>query len=42
VLFYNTTPEGAPDRRTLHAGAPTTNGEKFLLSQWIRARVSGQ
>ncbi|HSZ74507.1 MAG TPA: 2OG-Fe(II) oxygenase [Rhizomicrobium sp.] len=37
LLFWNV--EGrAPDRRTLHAGLPTTRGEKWLLSQWIRGR----
>jgi hypothetical protein len=36
LLFWNVTPAGAPDRRTLHAGLPTTQGEKWLLSQWIR------
>jgi prolyl 4-hydroxylase len=35
LLFWNVA-EGAPDRRTLHAGLPTTRGEKWLLSQWIR------
>ena len=39
LFFYNATPEGAPDRRTLHAGTPTTRGEKYLFSQWIRFRV---
>jgi prolyl 4-hydroxylase len=36
VFFWNVEPGGAPDRRTLHAGLPTTRGEKWLLSQWIR------
>jgi prolyl 4-hydroxylase len=36
ILFWNVTPAGAPDKRTLHAGLPTTRGEKWLLSQWIR------
>lgn len=39
LFFYNATPDGAPDRRTLHAGTPTARGEKFLLSQWIRFRL---
>ena len=39
LFFYNATPDGAPDRRTLHAGTPTTRGEKYLFSQWIRFRV---
>jgi hypothetical protein len=36
ILFWNITPAGLPDKRTLHAGLPTTRGEKWLLSQWIR------
>jgi hypothetical protein len=39
LFFYNATPDGAPDRRTLHAGTPTSQGEKFLFSQWIRFRL---
>jgi len=39
LLFYNAGPDGSPDRRTLHAGNPTTRGEKYLLSQWIRFRL---
>jgi prolyl 4-hydroxylase len=42
LCFYNATPDGAPDRRTLHAGSPTVRGEKFLFSQWIRFRPPGQ
>jgi len=38
LYFYNATPDGQPDRRTLHAGTATTRGEKWLLSQWIRFR----
>ena len=39
LLFYNATSDGAPDRRTLHAGTATTHGEKYLFSQWVRFRV---
>ena len=39
LLFYNATPDGAPDRRTLHAGTATTRGDKYLFSQWVRFRV---
>jgi hypothetical protein len=41
LFFYNASPDGAPDRRTLHAGSPPTSGEKWLLSQWIRFRLPG-
>ena len=38
LLFWNVTPEGAPDLLTLHMGAPPVSGEKWLFSQWIRLR----
>jgi hypothetical protein len=37
LFFVNVTAENVPDRRTLHAGLAPTSGEKWLLSQWIRA-----
>ena len=39
LFFWNVEPNGVPDRRTLHAGLPTVNGEKWLLSQWVRERT---
>ncbi len=39
LIFRNVDAQGAPDRRTLHAGLPTKRGEKWLLSKWIRNRV---
>jgi prolyl 4-hydroxylase len=42
ALFYsNVTPDGSPDRRTMHAGTPLKRGEKWLMSQWIRSRPTG-
>jgi len=38
LVFWNTTPEGEPDERTLHAGLPVESGEKWLFSKWVRAR----
>jgi prolyl 4-hydroxylase len=38
LLFWNVLADGAPDRRTLHAGLAPTRGEKWLLSQWLRKR----
>jgi prolyl 4-hydroxylase len=38
LLFWSADANGALDRRTLHAGAPVTSGEKWVLSQWIRRR----
>jgi prolyl 4-hydroxylase len=35
LFFWNVHPDGTLDQRTLHAGLPVTQGEKWLLSQWI-------
>lgn len=37
VAFSNVLGDGAPDRNTLHAGLPPTQGRKWVLSQWIRS-----
>ena len=37
LIFWNVAADGSPDKRTLHSGLPPTRGEKWLLSQWIRA-----
>ena len=39
LFFSNVDATGAPDRKTLHAGLAPVSGEKWLLSQWIRAAV---
>lgn len=39
LVFSNVTPDGAPDPLTLHMGSSPTRGEKWLFSQWIRARA---
>jgi len=38
LLFFNVDATGRPDPDTIHAGRPTTQGEKWVLSQWIRSR----
>lgn len=38
ILFWNVDEQGAPEPKTRHAGLPTTRGEKWLYSQWIRER----
>ncbi|MGE0046685.1 MAG: prolyl hydroxylase family protein [Hyphomonadaceae bacterium] len=38
--FENIDASGAGDPRTLHAGAPPTRGEKWVLSQWVREKPS--
>lgn len=39
LMFANVDLVGNPDRSTLHAGLTPTQGEKWLLSQWIRDRT---
>ena len=38
LVFSNVKPDGALDYDSLHAGLPPASGEKWVLSQWIRAR----
>jgi len=40
LFFWNILPSGQPDHMTQHAGLPPLRGEKWLLSQWVRGRVS--
>ncbi|HEX5281062.1 MAG TPA: 2OG-Fe(II) oxygenase [Micropepsaceae bacterium] len=40
LFFWNVEPDGRPDLRTAHAGLPPANGEKWLLSQWVRVPAS--
>lgn len=42
LFFYSVTEDGAPDPSTLHEGAPPTQGEKWLLSQFIRDKPQCQ
>lgn len=37
LWFWNVDRDGLLDRKTRHAGSPPDQGEKWLLSQWIRA-----
>jgi hypothetical protein len=39
LLFVNALPSGPPDLRMVHAGTPPTNGEKWIVSQFIRNRA---
>jgi prolyl 4-hydroxylase len=41
LFFSNVGAWGAPDPETLHAGLPTTSGEKWLFSQFVRDRDQG-
>lgn len=38
IAFDNVLNDGTPDKRSLHAGLPVKEGEKWLLSVWIRDR----
>ena len=38
LFWWSVDPAGAPESRTLHAGLPPRNGEKWLFSQWVRDR----
>ncbi len=39
LYFANVDPSGAPDPHSLHAGLAPTQGEKWLLSQWVHDRA---
>lgn len=39
LMFFNVTPDRAPDAMTLHAGLAPRRGEKWLLSKWVRDRA---
>lgn len=38
MYFINSLPDGSADTRTRHSGTPTTSGEKWIVSQFIRNR----
>jgi hypothetical protein len=38
IYFVNALPDLSPDMRMLHAGRPTTRGEKWIVTQFIRDR----
>ncbi|MFT3728707.1 MAG: 2OG-Fe(II) oxygenase [Terricaulis sp.] len=39
LIFWNVTPDGKPDKQTLHAGTAPTSGTKWLFSKWVRDRA---
>jgi hypothetical protein len=38
LFFVNALADGSSDLRTLHAGRPTTHGQKWIVSQFVRNR----
>jgi prolyl 4-hydroxylase len=38
LLFLNVDANGDPDPMSMHAGLPTTHGEKWVLSLWLRGK----
>lgn len=38
LIFWNMSATGERERLSLHAGLPVKSGEKWLLSQWVRAK----
>jgi prolyl 4-hydroxylase len=40
LFWTNALPDGKPDERMVHAGLPPTRGEKWIVSQFFRSRVS--
>jgi prolyl 4-hydroxylase len=39
LLFLNVDTDGDPDPMSMHAGLPTTRGEKWVLSLWLRGKT---
>ena len=39
LVWNNMKPDGRPNPRTLHAGMPVTQGVKYVLTRWYRARA---
>ena len=38
IYFVNALADNSPDLRMLHAGRPTTRGEKWIITQFVRSR----
>jgi len=38
LMWNNMLPDGRPNPRTIHAGAPVVRGVKYVLTKWYRAR----
>ncbi len=40
LYFVNALPDLSPDMRALHAGRPTTRGDKWMVTQFVRSRAT--
>lgn len=38
LMWNNMLPDGRPNPRTIHAGAPVVRGVKYVLTKWYRSR----
>lgn len=38
LVWNNMSPDGTPNRNSLHAGTPVVRGVKYVLTKWYRAR----
>ncbi|MDY7573704.1 2OG-Fe(II) oxygenase [Actimicrobium sp. CCI2.3] len=38
LFFCNTTPDGSPEQKTLHAGLPVVKGTKIIANKWLREK----
>ena len=41
LIFYDCTPSGELDEKTLHTGAPVLAGEKWIATKWLRTDAQG-
>jgi prolyl 4-hydroxylase len=39
LLFFNVTPDGKEDPLTFHGGAPVLEGEKWIMTKWVRQGI---
>ena len=40
LLFYSLLPNGESDPSSLHGSCPTTKGDKYSATKWVRSRAS--
>jgi len=38
LIWYNLNDDGSPNRKTLHAGLPVIEGDKFIVVMWVREK----